>query len=208
MYGPAQEITKYFVPCRWYQRRLNMNQVELSKGRYTDHVVFSWPISTSPTPLWFYVILRERQPHPEKNKTKIKKHVAFLKKNGYFPPGCLRHKRTLVIIVICYILWTKYGTVLSVSINIGRGKKRWYCEQRGWAARTRKSCAFKDSVSYVSGITTVSAYGNSKKRPRVPFCFCRTPPPTPSSPSWFDVVLHGDHLPLSGPRGLCTVPNS
>jgi len=74
------------------------------------------------------------------------------------------------------------------------------CERREGAARTRKRCALKDSVSYVQGLTTVAPQKTAKEDHAV---LCRTPPPSP----WFAVVLQGPAHPLKGPHGLCTVPN-
>jgi len=89
---------------------------------------------------------------------------------------------------------------VNQSVWIADGERKGDCERREGAARTRKRCAFKDSVSYVPALTTISA--KTKIPAKKTTWFLSTPPPPPT---WFDVVLQG--TPLIEPRGLCTVPN-
>jgi len=68
--------------------------------------------------------------------------------------------------------------------------------------RPRKRCAFKDSVSYAPGLTTVSV----RKQPKETTWLIDGPaPPFPHYGfTWF--YKKPPSSPLYGPRGLCTVP--
>jgi len=129
----------------------------------------------------------ERPPPP--SPTQNTRH--FWKKKGVYRQA--RKKRTLVFTIICYTSWKKYGTML---VWIADGERKGDCERREWAARTRKRCAFKDSVSYVPALTTVPA----KKQPKKTTCFLDPPH---RGLTWF---YKEPPSPLNGTLGLCTVP--
>ena len=46
------------------------------------------------------------------------------KKSWYLPAGFLRYKGTLVVIIILYILWKKYGTMLISQYELRTGKEK------------------------------------------------------------------------------------
>ena len=156
---------------------------KLTQGwkRCTNHVVFLFgPFLTPPPHRGFKWFFETPSLSPPKKKT----HGIFGKKYGYVPAGCLRHKRTLVIIIICYILWKIHDTIR---------RKRWLRTKRRGGGDPEKF-AFKDYHLLCAG----SLHGFSQEKPRgfyrppSPFVvwrgFTRKPPP-----------------PLYG-RGLCTVP--
>ena len=85
--------------------------------------------------------------------------------------------------------------MLISQYRLWTAKEKATANEREGAARTRKRCAFKDSVSYVPGFTTVSEKKNSQRRP----CdFMSDLPPPHLSLTWF----HKD-LPLNGPYMVC-----
>ena len=45
---------------------------------------------------------------------------------------------------------------VNQSVSIADGERKGDCERREGVAKTRKRCAFKDSVPYMPGLTTVS----------------------------------------------------
>ena len=110
-------------------------------------VVLFWPCLTPPPPSWFYVVLRETSPPSPK------KHVVFLKKIGYLPAGCLSQKNTGYLYYLLYFMnEIRYNANQSVSIS--DGERKGGCERRRrFGENLRKRCAFKDSVSYVPGLT-------------------------------------------------------
>ena len=81
-------------------------------------------------------------------------------------------------------------------MNCGRRKERWLQTKRRGGV-DRKWCAFKESVSYVQGLSTISEK-KPKKRPRD---FLSDPFPILV---WRGFTRTPHHL--NGSRGLCTVP--
>jgi len=57
--------------------------------------------------------------------------------NGYLTAGCLRHKQTLVIIV-CYHLWKKYGTMLISQYKWRTGKEKVIAKEEKGRRRPEK----------------------------------------------------------------------
>jgi len=137
-------------------------------------------------------------PLPHRGFT-FKKTRFFFEKKRYLPAGCLRHKRTLVIIIICYIVWKKYGTVLIRQNQSRTGKEKVIANEENGRRGPEKDAHLKTpSLMWcVPGPTTVSAQ-KQPERPHVIF-FVGLPP----SPI---VVLQETPVPLNRPRSLCTVP--
>jgi len=117
------------------------------------------------------------------------KHVAFLENNGYLPAGCLRHNRALAIIIMCYILWRKSGTMLISQCESRMGKEKVIAnEEKGRRGHEKDA-----NLRTASLMCRLSPRFQKKKQPKRPRGLCRTPPPPP----WFDVVLQGPPPPLT-----------
>jgi len=79
-------------------------------------------------------------------------------------------KLSVVSEKLCFLLWKTWKNQGISLWSVGNNPVK----RTGRVARTRKRCAFKDSVSYAPGLSTVSA----KKRAKIDLVvFCRTTPP-------------------------------
>ena len=121
----------------------------------------------------------ERPPPPQKNTW------HFWRKSGYLPAGCLRHKRALVIIIICYILWKKSGTMLISQCESRVGKEKVIANEEKGRRGIERDAHFK-TPSLMRRVSPRFQPNNSQKKTRGFW---------PDPPSF-----------LNGPRGLCTVP--
>jgi len=69
----------------------------------------------------------------------LKKTRDIFEKSEYLPAGCLRHKRALVIIIICYILSKKSGTMSISQCESRMGKEKVIAnEEKGQDKKSQK----------------------------------------------------------------------
>ena len=95
---------------------------------------------------WF----SKRPPPPQKNTFQLYKKGVFAGRLFTSQKNTGNH-----YYLLHYMKEIRYNVNQSVSMNSGWGEKG-YCERIDEAARARKRCAYKDSVSYMPGFSTVS----------------------------------------------------
>ena len=90
-------------------------------------------------------------------------------------------QKKLLIIIICYILWKKYGTMLITQYASRTGKEKVIAnEEKG-----RRGPEKDAHLQTPSLMCWVSTRFQPKKQPNTITCFFVGPPPTPS---WFGMV--------------------
>jgi len=102
--------------------------------------------------------------------------VSFKKKKMVIYRQVYVTKKTLVIIIICYILWEKYGTMFIRQYQSRIGKKKVIAnEEKGRRGRGKDAHLNTPSLMCRGSHTTVSANENKKKRQKRQRGLCTDP---------------------------------